>query len=43
MFDKAKQNLLKIKNELDDLDQYDYKNMIYKNKENFNFSSNPNN
>jgi hypothetical protein len=43
MFDKAKQNLLKIKNELDDLDQYDYKNRIFKNKENFNFSNNPNN
>lgn len=27
VFDKAKQNLLKIKNELDDMDQYDYRNV----------------
>ena len=28
LFDKAKENLLKIKNELDDMDQYDYRNRI---------------
>jgi hypothetical protein len=41
MLDKAKQNLLKIKNDLDDLDQYDYKNRIYQKKEDFNFACNP--
>lgn len=29
MFDKAKENLLRIKNELDDLDQYDYRHRPY--------------
>jgi hypothetical protein len=41
ILDKAKQNLLKIKNDLDDLDQYDYKNRIYQKKGDFNFTCNP--